>query len=202
MADLKDDFTALIFGTRRRIGFILPDIVIQEQGRDELTVTQHPVEKGSPISDHAFKVPVRVDMQCGFSDSTKGKGTGWSRDAYAALLMLQKLREPFSVTTGKRTYNNMLIKSIAQETDQRTEHSLMVSVGLEEVIIVSTSSTSASDQASPESTASSTNEGNRQAEALPVDRPIGVGGEIPTPPERPSEFFAGNVGPAGGTAPT
>lgn len=200
MADLKDDSTALIFGVRRSFGFIVPDVVIEENQRDELTITQHPVEKGSPISDHAFKVPVRVDMQIGFSDSSGG--AGWAREAYEMMLSLQIKREPFSVTTGKRTYNHMLVRSIAVQTDQRTEHALMATVGLEEVIIVSTSSTSSSDQASPESTAPSADQGAQQAAPLPPDRPTGVGGETPTPPSRPSEFFAGNVGPAGGTAPT
>lgn len=161
MADLKDDATALIFTNRRKIGFVIPDVVIEEQQRDELTITQHPVEKGSPISDHAFKNPVRVDMQCGWSDS-KG-GVGWSREAYEMLLGLQKQREPFSVTTGKRTYSNMLVKSIATTTDQRTEHSLMASVGLEEVIIVSTSSAvSAGNQSQPQSTTPSTDQGSKQ----------------------------------------
>jgi hypothetical protein len=200
VADLRDDSVALIFGIRRRIGFVVPDVVIEEQQRDELSITQHPVEKGSPISDHAFKNPVRVDMSCGFSDSTRG--VGWSREAYEALLELQIKREPFSVTTGKRTYKNMLVKGIAAATDQRSEHSLMATVSLEEVIIVSTSSTSSSDQASPESTAPSSDQGAQQAAPLPPERPTGVGSEIPTPPARPSEFLAGNVGPAGGTAPT
>lgn len=176
MATLQDDGAALIFGVRRRIGFVVPDVVIEESGKDELTITQHPVEKGSPISDHAFKNPVRVDMQCGFSDSRGG--VGWSREAYEALLELQYMREPFSVTTGKRTYSNMLVRGIAASTDQRTEHALMATVSLEEVIIVSTSSTSSADQKSPQSTAPSQNEGPRQLQS------------------------AGLVGPAGGTAPT
>jgi hypothetical protein len=34
-----------------------------------MQITQHPVIKGAPISDHAFLLPQTVTMQCGFSNS-------------------------------------------------------------------------------------------------------------------------------------
>ncbi len=61
---------ALITGPGRSIGTLIPDVIVGEAHRDELIITQHPVEGGGIISDHAFLRPVEVEMQIGYSDST------------------------------------------------------------------------------------------------------------------------------------
>lgn len=159
---LIDGLFALITSNIRNIGGIFPDVVVEEQGRDALIITEHPVERGAAISDHAFKRPVEAEMRCGFSDSNGGQG--YAAAAYAELLALQDAREPFTVTTGKRTYVNMLIASLGQTTDERTENVLMISVGLKEVIIVDTQTTTAppSAQAAPAQTAGSVEGGTKQ----------------------------------------
>ena len=48
---------ALISSPVRSIGTVIPDVVIEEAHRDELIITQHPVEKGATITDHAFARP-------------------------------------------------------------------------------------------------------------------------------------------------
>ncbi len=55
---------------------------------------------------------------------------------------LQKSRRPINVSTGKRRYKNMLVRSIAVVTDSHSENILMATVSLQEVIIVSTQTTS------------------------------------------------------------
>jgi hypothetical protein len=50
-------------------GAIIPDVTIEEQHSDRLTVTQHPIADGSPIHDHAYKLPATVVMRIGFSNS-------------------------------------------------------------------------------------------------------------------------------------
>ena len=60
---------AMILGGSRQIGTIIPEVVIEEMHRDRLIITDHPVESGAAISDHAFKMPVEVDMRVGWSDS-------------------------------------------------------------------------------------------------------------------------------------
>jgi len=44
-------------------------IVISEQHSDTLTITDHPVEFGSNISDHAFKRPATLVLKYGWSNS-------------------------------------------------------------------------------------------------------------------------------------
>src|SRR6516165_2153430 len=39
----------------RSVGGIVAQVWISEQERDELHITEHPVEQGAPISDHAYK---------------------------------------------------------------------------------------------------------------------------------------------------
>ena len=102
-------------------------------------------------------------MVCGWSDSTAGY-VGAVREVYEEMLALQKEREPFEVTSGKRTYRNMLLASIIQQTDERSENVLLVTARFREVIIVSTETTSApkSAQATPSKTGSTTQSGSRQ----------------------------------------
>ena len=141
----------------RKLGTIIPNVVVEEVHTDTLTITDHPVEQGAPITDHAFKNPAELSMRIGWSsssvaldavvssvvDSVKaGKLTTPKiktvRDIYEDLLKLQASRKPFDVSTGKRLYKDMLIKSISTTTDASSENSLVVSVVLRQIIIVQT----------------------------------------------------------------
>lgn len=165
----------ILISSGRSIGGIVPDVTVEEVGRDTTFVTNHPVETGAAISDHAFMMPVEVEMKVGWSDSTAGF-QGYSAIIYQALQGLQKARQPFVVVTGKRLYTNMLIVALEVTTTEQSEYSLMVRVGLREVIIASTSTTSAGTPASPQSTGGTTESGTKQATPLPGGAPIGQGG--------------------------
>jgi hypothetical protein len=161
---LLDDVFALISTPFRAIGTILPDVVVEEQHRDVLVITDHPVERGAAISDHAFKLPVEVEIRCGFSNSTVAD-EGYVQAVYQEFLDLQASRVPFDVFTGKRVYSNMLIRSLQVTTDEHSESALLVIAGLREVIIADTSTTSSppqSAQASPQQTAGIVNTGSKQ----------------------------------------
>lgn len=138
MSILDGNF-ALISSRKRIIGTIVPDVIVEEVQTDTLAITDHPVEKGAAISDHAFKLPSEVEMRVGFSNA--GGGEGYVQQVYEEFLALQKARQPFDVTTGKRAYTNMLVKSITVVTDQKSEFALNASISLREIIIVETKST-------------------------------------------------------------
>ena len=59
-------------------GSYLEDIVaqatIEERHKDELEVTEHPVEQGAAIADHAFKRPAEVILHLGWSNSPSVDG--------------------------------------------------------------------------------------------------------------------------------
>lgn len=134
---------ALIARAGRAIGPIIPHVVIEEVHRDGLIITQHPVEAGTSITDHAFKRPAEYEMRCGFSNSTAGY-EGFARQVYQQLLTLQNGRQPQTIFTGKRVYRNMLLADVAVITDKHSENILAVQVRLQEIIIVSTKTTNTS----------------------------------------------------------
>lgn len=148
-----------LFKPSRAIGPFATQVTIEELGHDELQITDHPVEIGAMITDHAFKRPAEVIIRCGFSNSslasliTQVAGVislitsgsvgplNYAKQVYAQMLALQQSRAPFTVVTGKRSYNNMLMKSLAVQTDEKTENVLMLTVHCREIILVATSTT-------------------------------------------------------------
>lgn len=156
-----------LFGgvNNRIIGTIVVPVTIREHHRDTMTITQHPVEFGAQVSDHAFMNPKTLQITIGY-----GAGTDLLRTAYNQFLALQSSRVPFSITTGKRKYANMLIESIDEETDQRTENILRLELHCTEVIMVKTQSAQAiaAAQANAPVTATPENVGSKQILSTPA----------------------------------
>ncbi|HAT1691958.1 bacteriophage protein [Raoultella planticola] len=153
-----DILSTLFQQQSRRIGLIIPSVVISEKHSDTLEITEHPVETGAPVSDHAYKRPSEVVMEVGFSGggslldfidtSSLGLTLGLSpRETYQQILDLQASRIPFDVVTGKRLYGNMLIRAIEVTTDRTSENVLMAVLTLREVIITQTQQITVADKA-------------------------------------------------------
>lgn len=115
----------------RRVGEIRATVTIEESGTDDLEITQHPVQRGAAITDHAYVKPAALSLRLGF-DATERP----LEETYQQLLDLQALREPFEIITGKRVYRDMLFKSIAVTTDKATELILSVNCSFLQVILV------------------------------------------------------------------
>ena len=169
---IGDVLSSIFIRRRRSIADVIPDVAVEEIHSDDLIITDHPVEQGAAISDHAFKKPAEVSLRYGWSDSSAiintlfGGRTISVQEVYNKLLTLQESREPFDLITGKRAYNNMLIVSLKVETNIMTNDVLYVSAICRQVIIVPTSLTTAApteDQATPEVTG--------PVEILPVATP-------------------------------
>lgn len=172
---------SILFTASRSLGGVIPDIVIREQGMDELEITQHPIETGAAITDHAFKRPATLSLEYGFTNanlsnslaSALATGTAPNitlgnqrvRQIYEQLLALQLSRVPFQVVTGKRLYTSMLLEGLGIMTDAATENALLVTATCREIIIVSTQATTVAPQAQqaiPASTAGVTDTGTVQ----------------------------------------
>lgn len=161
----------LIQSATRHIGTIFPDVTVREDHSDTDTITNFPVETGTPISDHVFANPKLIQIACGFSDASNHYA-GYVQDAYQDILAIKALREPFDVSTGKRFYQNMLFGDISVVTDEGSEFALMVTARLQEVIISQTggssnSPTTQSNQEFPSETAPETNVGNQALLSAP-----------------------------------
>lgn len=191
MARIDDDYALIVFN-RRAISKIIPNVVLEENHQDNLGVTNHPVEQGAVVTDHSFKAPARVEMYCGWSNST-GAYEGYVQEVYEALLELQATREPFDLYTGKRAYKQMLLQGLAVHTDVTSENALMVRASLQEIIIAQTQSASPgasapnSAQRDPATTGSVVERGG--ANIFPVDQSFG-GYNF----GNPTEPFAGATG--------
>lgn len=68
-----------IYGVQLPNGSTLPDIIAQatfeEKHTDDLEITEHPVEQGAMISDHAYKRPAKLVMNLGWSNSPSSSGS-------------------------------------------------------------------------------------------------------------------------------
>ena len=153
------------------IGGIPIHATLEELHNDALQVTEHPVQIGAAITDHAFKRPSELILRCGWSNSSSASlqsavaslfaggimsMSDYVSNVYSQLLALQQSRAPFDVTTTKRFYNDMLIVSLQVTTDSKTSNVLMLTATLRQIIIVSTKATTLpakENQATPASTA-------------------------------------------------
>ncbi|HAK5458808.1 TPA: hypothetical protein H1V30_004512 [Salmonella enterica] len=158
-----DILSAIFRQQSRRIGILIPSVVVSEKHSDALEITEHPVERPTTnsasgfITDHAYKRPSEVTMECGFAGggslldfidtSSIGFSAGLSpKETYQKLLRLQSDRLPFDVVTGKRVYRNMLIKTLEVTTDKTSENVLNCILTLRELIMTQTKSISVADK--------------------------------------------------------
>lgn len=165
----------------KMIGPIEVQVAIEETFEDELQITEHPVERGTNISDHAFKRTPTVTMTCGWSNADYAALLGtiesvftggglpsaqYIETVYSQLLSLQELAVPFDVTTSLRLYTDMLIRSLVVKRDLKTGAALMVEATLKQVKIVNTRVTTLpprDNQADPMATAETENTGVKAA---------------------------------------
>jgi hypothetical protein len=151
--------------TKRSISDFSGYLCLEEDSSDELEITQHPVQRGANITDHAYLKPSTVSIRFSYAP-----GTTPLSQLYTELRDLQASREPFTIVTGKRVYSNMLFKSLSVTTDVTKENILSVIGNFQEVILVDVVSTTVpvrAKQKQPENTDSTQNVGDKKA--MPVD---------------------------------
>lgn len=114
------------------------DAVFSTEHSSNITVTQHPVQSGASVSDHAYREPDEVRLEIGMSDAAVFAGdTSHSVNAYTQLRAIMEQREPITLITRLRTYQNMVITSMTVPDDYTTMNALKASIALQEVRIVS-----------------------------------------------------------------
>lgn len=156
----------VVFRPRRRIGDFDAYLCIDESGSDDLEITQHPVQQGAAITDHAYVKPAQLAIRAQFTEADSGMPL---EELYRKLLELQASREPFEVVTGKRLYKNMLFKSLSVTTDQYTSNVLSITAQLQEIIIVNVETVSVPPrqrQAQPGRTGATERAGQKKAQPV------------------------------------
>jgi len=139
--------------------FVIP-CTVREHHEDSLTITDHPVEFGAQISDHAFVNPPRLIIEVVY-------GAGQTRtmqEIYQQFLSLHQSRVLFNIVTGKRRYTNMLIEEMEVTTDARSENMIAIRMRCRFIIIVSTQVVQASkeNQSNGQNTGSPSQKGTVQ----------------------------------------
>ena len=150
---------------RRSIGPFNATVTLEETASDDLEITQHPVQQGATITDHAYLKPATLSIKIMFNAADAPLA-----ETYAKLRQLQASREPFDVVTGKRAYKNMLFKSLGQTNDAQTENVLSISAELQEIFIVQVETTTVpprKQQANPGKTGATENAGQKSAQPAP-----------------------------------
>lgn len=137
------------------------DCMVQEQHDDAVTVTEHPVETGSNVADHAQREmaslrlegiisdhPIVLNTPEPFTSPIPPSVPGGSPDArayqaYQEFLRLQQTYALLSVTTELRDYENMMITGIALTRDKTKRHILDIALTLREFRKATLSTTAA-----------------------------------------------------------
>lgn len=150
-------FDNLFIRTNKNIGGIRLDAVLSESHNNVASVTTNPVESGAVVSDNVVIEPKKINIVGEVTDtplgaeafgaiintatSTFGNATAGNQTrssaAYSAIVALQELREPISVQTKLKLYENMVITRISTTQDKDSSRIARMSIDLEEVIITS-----------------------------------------------------------------
>jgi len=156
---------------------LIADAVIEEKHEDEMIITEHPVEVGSTIADHAYAMPAKLELTYSWAEGSPqnaSKDLSFLKNLYQQFLGLQKSATLCTVNTGKRIYKNMLMRSVATTSDRENENSLTIVVLLQEILMATTQIvplTTAAQQALPGQTAPVVNQGNVSLQQAPTFNP-------------------------------
>ncbi|MCB2297800.1 phage baseplate protein [Clostridium tagluense] len=150
------------------IGNFVFDAYFSIDHETNLKITEHPVQTGASISDHAYMEANQVTFDIGMSDVMQSTVSGQFGDnasrsvsAYHTLRRLQAERLPIQVVTRLGTYENMLVATLSTVDDNTTTNGLRVIGTLKEIIVVSVSTIKIS--ARPQ-VSSSTNNGDQKVQ--------------------------------------
>jgi hypothetical protein len=143
------DQATLPNGTVIPQGVIFADAVLEERHDDETIITENPVEIGSVTNDHAYDLPQELELTYVWSPSgphSDGQPS-FLNSMYDQFLTLKQAKVLVNVVTGKRQYENMLIKLISETTDKDTENILMLRLALRQLLLTYTQTVSVSQAA-------------------------------------------------------
>jgi len=128
-------------------------VTIEEILTDKLEITDHPVQQGANISDHAIKLPAIISVRALYSDVSQtltstlfnfvtSKSKFSNEEAYKLLQLYQNKVIPLDISAGKRSYKNMLLKTLSVVNDKETNNILNVNMEFKQVFVTAIQATS------------------------------------------------------------
>lgn len=152
--------------SRTKIGDIEIDVVLTESSTDSAETTDHPVEQGFDVSDHARLKPVTLQITgiisntpvgavqsqrvvslgggvtfTSVSTERVGGAIGFAERAAADLRKLLEARQLVTVTTSKRVYTDMMLTDLITPRDGKTGDALTFQATFKRVRIVQNKTT-------------------------------------------------------------
>lgn len=153
------------------LGDFIFDAYFNINHNSNLAITEHPIQTGANISDHAYMEANKVTFDIGMSDVMEDvsdskftkftNGPSRSINAYEMLRKIQSQRLPIKAITKLWTYNNMLIESISAKDDKTTTYGLRATVTLKEIFVVAVTTVKISERAQK---SEETNEGDQKVQ--------------------------------------
>lgn len=129
------------------------DAIFSTEHITSLSITEHPIQTGADISDHAYEEGARLTFDIGMSDVMKSYTPGQFSDdasrsvsAYLKIRELQKQRLPITVTTKLGSYTNMMVETITNVEDNKTTHGLRATVVLKQIFVVNVTTVKISER--------------------------------------------------------
>lgn len=119
------------------------DAYLRMQNQSSLTITDHPVESGSPITDNAYREPKVFTFEIGMTDSAIGKVFGQfgfldrAVTAYNLLVSWQESRKIITLNGKYGFYKYIMVKDVITNDDYTTLNGMKATVVLREIIITS-----------------------------------------------------------------
>lgn len=131
---------SLLFGKKYpslKVGSIDLDVTIREEHRFSSRVTNYPIEDGTIISDHIINEPDVLVLVGLVSDTPLSIFAPFNRsiDAFNRLITLHQSRQPLTVVTGLKVYQNMAITVLDVPRDVKTGQSLTFTIELQRLVI-------------------------------------------------------------------
>lgn len=143
------------------------DAIFSTDYLHNLSITDHPVQTGANISDHAYEEATVLTFEIGMSDVMEGfkegqfsKGITRSISAYSIIREMQSQRIPITVVTKFGSYTNMMVETLAVPDDVITAEGLRATVVLKQIFVVNVNTVKISER--PQKSNES-NEGEQKA---------------------------------------
>lgn len=133
------------------IGGVEFKALLKEEYKEEIQVTENPIENGSNINDHIIIMGARIVLSIGESDTnnildssivrTVGSLVGVNSDkrtsvTYGQLLDLQKRGQLFEYEGNLKTYKNMILLKVGTMQDKDYNKAFLGDIEMQEVLIV------------------------------------------------------------------
>lgn len=112
------------------------DAVFKTEHNASMIVTEHPVQTGAPVADHAYLEPEEISCEIGMTDVN---GDGKSVEMYQQLRELMSRREPFTLVTRLNSYSDMLITALSVPDDYTTMFALKAGIVFKQIRVVQVS---------------------------------------------------------------